>query len=109
MPQARFQSWLHVGGLPVLCECWNAEDSGLAVHSFISTAPSAPQHVTARLVRTPVVEVKWKEPAFPNGIIVNYTIYASASLTFSGYIQSPQTDMAPATIVASKVGPMYVL
>lgn len=33
--------------------------------------------MAARLVRTPVVEVTWREPASPNGIIVYYTVYAT--------------------------------
>lgn len=47
-------------------------------------APSAPRDVRARLVETPVVEVRWREPTSPNGIIVYYTVYASAT-TFFGY------------------------
>ena len=42
-----------------------------------STAPSAPRNVTVRIVTPVIVEVKWKAPAAPLGVIVLYTVYVT--------------------------------
>ena len=54
-----------IGNKAIICCC------------FLHLAPSPPRDVRARLVRTPVVEVTWREPVSPNGIILYYTVYAT--------------------------------
>ena len=53
-------------------------------------APSPPRDVTVRLVNTPLVEVRWREPAVPNGIIVRYTVYGLVT----GVRQNPDFSLS---------------
>lgn len=45
--------------------------------TVISSAPSPPRSVSVRIVAPYVVEVSWREPAEPNGIVRNYTVYVT--------------------------------
>ncbi len=43
---------------------------------FIPEGPSPPRFLEVRNPAPHIVEVRWTEPAEPNGIIISYTVYA---------------------------------
>lgn len=48
------------------------------LHILVLVAPSAPTDVSVRLIKSPVVEVTWKEPIDHYGIITTYIVYSNA-------------------------------
>ncbi len=72
-------------------------------------APSAPRDVTARLVNTPVVEIRWREPASINGIVTYYIVYAQAPMILLslGGGQSVPSSLGEASLVRAQLN-VYV-
>lgn len=58
------------------------------------TAPSPPRDVSVRMVTPTIAEVSWREPAVPNGVVTQYTVYAiplGSVTTFRGKRQADAT------------------
>ena len=64
-----------------------------------SIAPSPPRDVVARLVSPLTVEVTWRSPAVPNGVISHYIVYAiplrSASVVTGERRQQSESNTTP--------------
>ena len=62
------------------------------------TAPSAPRDVKVRLIAPFLVEVSWRAPALPNGVITHYTVYAIPQIFHEETRSKRQTPTLPKTI-----------
>ena len=47
------------------------------MHILLSVPSDSPVNVTVAAVSPFAVEIEWRPPTTPNGIIINYTVYAN--------------------------------
>ena len=88
-------------------DSWPISSLSPSIITTHSLAPSAPRDVSARLITPFLVEVSWRAPAIPNGVITHYTVYAVPQISHEETRNKRNTATTPRTI--KKVIPMRSL